>query len=498
MTEPTTATATATVPDNTKTYQRNERLGPLARFILRLRWKLAQPLQARIPLTDISVGEIFLGCPILLLLVGGISTSFVEKDVSGSGGMAALALVGTFLTASKANSLFLFFLGIPFERMIHYHGMFAILSVLLGCFHGYVAYSYKAETQEEQAAYSPHAEWGSDPDIGRFLFFPQEGYVGQINQAGTILTICMSLLLVTSMIEVLRRKFFDLWLATHIVASVGVIVFSVMHKSNTILVVALWWLIDLSIRYVYKSMLLFPKQATLQLVQEDVVQVTFSKPSKLNYTAGQYVQVCFPSISMTQFHAITISSAPHQDEMTLHIRALGGWSTSLVEHVKQQTNEAGKETLTTSIRLEGPYGSMGIDLENEEKYQMVLLASGGIGVTPCLSVGKMLLYQQEEQGRPMEHMHFVWAVPTLDMAQSIPPPQPQDGINVMTTDVHVTRSKLPVDEETTTRPDHNYAVHEGRPDWDKILARLKTQAQDKSLSRVAIIACGPNSMMEEI
>jgi predicted ferric reductase len=112
----------------------------LPRDILRsfyaLRWRLIYPFQKRL-VYDLTVGELVIVAPIVAAMVGW---SYLKRaDVKGSSLAARVALELTFATASH-NSVFTFLLGIPFDRAIRYHKMFAILALALGVFHGGVAY----------------------------------------------------------------------------------------------------------------------------------------------------------------------------------------------------------------------------------------------------------------------------------------------------------------------------------------------------------------------
>ena len=113
-----------------------------------------------------------------------------------------------------------------------------------------------------------------------------------------------------------------------------------------------------------------PKQATLRIVSETVVEVSFPK---FAYNPGQFVYICIPEISFFQWHPFSISSAPSQGEkVTLHIRKLGDWTSALMKLVHAKTEIA--------VCLEGPYGNLAVDLvSNSSRYKSVMLISGGIG-----------------------------------------------------------------------------------------------------------------------
>lgn len=67
---------------------------------------------------------------------------------------------------------------------------------------------------------------------------------------------------------------------------------------------------------------------------------------------GQYYFVNFPALSLTEWHPFSVSSNPREEEVELHIRALGDHTTEIVElaKVREQNNQP------TWICIDGPYG----------------------------------------------------------------------------------------------------------------------------------------------
>ncbi|KAI2511104.1 FAD-binding domain [Fragilaria crotonensis] len=63
--------------------------------------------------------------------------------------------------------------------------------------------------------------------------------------------------------------------------------------------------------------------------------------------------------------------------------------------------------MEVSILLEGPYGSVGVDLASDH-YKMVMLFSGGIGVTPMQALCNQLMYEQSTGLRELKKLSFVW------------------------------------------------------------------------------------------
>jgi NAD(P)H-flavin reductase len=203
---------------------------------------------------------------------------------------------------------------------------------------------------------------------------------------------------------------------------------------------------------------------------------------------------------------MSMSSAPHEDTVTFHLRASGNWT--------KKVYELAGETPTTDIRMEGPYGSLAVDLEYP--YDTVLLVAGGIGATNCLSVGKHLLHKHPDS---LKKIHFVWSARDYDLVREMPqlgmtsefisPDETFESLSqgdaaevasdinegheepdpVVQTDIYITQTRK--DQEDHTKiPDLR-----GRPNLKEIVhdTLLETNCR-----RVALFGCGPRDMMEDL
>ncbi len=298
-------------------------------------------------------------------------------------------MMAVFLTANKSNSLITFALGVPFERMITWHVLWSLCAVATAGLHLYCAY-FEGENDNRRRRLSgcPHYERllhgdgdghdgdgdgdggnsifglnGPNPNLFKFLFD------GDNNTTGTVALLAMAALVVFSLFPIFRRWAFELWYIPHVAGAVVAGIFAVIHGAE-IVVVLIWWAIDVATRYVLMAGILYPHKASLRVLPGDIVQISFPKPkSTFHYEAGQYVMISIPKLSFSQFHPFTVSSSPHQPQVTLHIKALGRWTRRLKELAETQSE--------VSFLMEGPYGKLMVELENENRYKMMLLVSGG-------------------------------------------------------------------------------------------------------------------------
>ena len=112
----------------------------------------------------------------------------------------------------------------------------------------------------------------------------------------------------------------------------------------------------------------------------------FEKPAGWNYLPGQYCFVHLNALSprVLEWHPFTISSAPHEPFLTLHVRSAGDWTSALHELADADDGIQGATNAGT-VLLDGPYGSAS---EEVWDYEVAVLVGAGIGVTPLASILK--------------------------------------------------------------------------------------------------------------
>ncbi|KAJ7760645.1 NADPH oxidase isoform 1 [Mycena maculata] len=168
------------------------------------------------------------------------------------------------------------------------------------------------------------------------------------------------------------------------------------------------------------------------------------KPS-FKYTPGQWIFLQVPEISRFQWHPFTITSAPKDPYISLHIGQVGDFTHALGERlgagpsvVARMTAEAmsGTEkekrdgsrgdfyfTINANlpaVRIDGPYGAPAEDVFGVE---VAVLVGAGIGVAPFASILKDIYYRQRENRiRSLRRVAFFWIcrdAPSLGWFQSL-------------------------------------------------------------------------------
>ena len=61
----------------------------------------------------------------------------------------------------------------------------------------------------------------------------------------------------------------------------------------------------------------------------DVLGLTFKRPLNFEYKSGQWVRIACLELGSSEYHPFTLTSAPHEENLSLHIRAVGPWTMNM-------------------------------------------------------------------------------------------------------------------------------------------------------------------------
>ncbi|XP_072975700.1 respiratory burst oxidase homolog protein B-like [Typha angustifolia] len=142
----------------------------------------------------------------------------------------------------------------------------------------------------------------------------------------------------------------------------------------------------------------------------NVYAVYMDRPHGFKYKSGQYMFVNCPEISLFEWHPFTITSAPGEKNLSMHIRTRGDWTTQLranfmevcMPPISAQPSNSQSDMIMTSnetskfpkLLIDGPYGAPAQDYW---KYDVLLLIGLGIGATPLISIVKDVLDNTQMQ-----------------------------------------------------------------------------------------------------
>lgn len=244
-----------------------------------------------------------------------------------------------------------------------------------------------------------------------------------------------------------------------------------------------------------------------ELLPSDVTMLEFRKPHNFEYKSGQWVRIASLLQGESEYHPFTLSSAPHEENLTLHIRAVGPWTMNL-RSTYDPSNV--KQHALPKIYLDGPYGE---GHQDWYKYEVAVLVGGGIGVTPFASILKDIAHRSQTGQKILcKKVYFLWVTRTqrqfewlCDMIKDV---EEKDTNNLVSVHIFITQFKQKFDIRTTMLyicekyfqkiserslfTGLRSITHFGRPDFESFLKMLEIEHADTSV--FGVFSCGPPPM----
>jgi Ferric reductase like transmembrane component/FAD-binding domain len=293
------------------------------------RWWISYPLQRRVVLSRplhhlhiyITYGELLLLLPYYIAVVVGALYAFLFPSVHVTGRLSRYTLIAA-LMFSQRNSFITLFLGIPVDRKIFYHKLAGRVAGVTGMLHT-VAYGFDPRYHSNDTS-SLH---GTVHDM----------FINSINASGTIMAMTLVAMIISS-IGPIRRRMFEVFYYLHLVFVVVFVVCTYFHTGWMVPSVAMATIgLDWFVRSIIMARWLYPKNATIKIMTETVVELTFPRTDNFQYNPGQYVYIAIPEISPFQWHPFSIVSSPNEPSVKLLIRKLGNWTTALHDLAKKKS-----------------------------------------------------------------------------------------------------------------------------------------------------------------
>jgi NADPH oxidase len=270
----------------------------------------------------------------------------------------------------------------------------------------------------------------------------------------------------------------------------------------------------------------------------DVVEIQFAKPS-MKYKAGQWLFLQVPSVSRQQWHPFTITSAPQDPYISVHVRQVGDFTRALADALGAGNAQAkdyegldprgmyevalqnGQEM--PRLKIDGPFGAPAEDVFDNE---VAVLIGTGVGVTPWASVLKNIWYIRNSPNPPkrLRRVEFIWVCKDIssfewfqNLLAELERQQPQDGVEFLKIHTYLTQ-KLDIDTtnnivmnsvgaELDPMTALNARMNFGRPDFKAFLTDMRNGIIDQSYlggiesdlkTKVGVYFCGPSAAARQI
>ncbi|KAF0689319.1 Aste57867_19236 [Aphanomyces stellatus] len=191
---------------------------------------------------------------------------------------------------------------------------------------------------------------------------------------GVAMLVCAAIA-VPCTLQCVRKSNFNLFWLTHLLFLPFLIFLFLYGAAAWVAPPQAWfWVAIYMVERRFRVTTMFGGQTRLKKVHvmSNAVVLYMKKPRGFhNFRPGMYLYLNVPELSKFEWHPFTISSASDDDDLTVHIRVAGDWTSALHTRLK--------EFPMPSIAIDGPVGAPSIEYSN---YSTVVLVAGGIGVTP--------------------------------------------------------------------------------------------------------------------
>ncbi|GAA0167221.1 oxidase [Lithospermum erythrorhizon] len=264
----------------------------------------------------------------------------------------------------------------------------------------------------------------------------------------------------------------------------------------------------------------------------DVLGLYMSKPKEFNYKSGMYLFVKCTEISKFEWHPFSITSAPGDNYLSVHIQGVGDWTKELkkrclkadesIKPIRKGTllrletkaysdieqSQSLSQVKYPKIMIKGPYGAPAQDYK---KFDVLLLVGLGIGATPFISIVKDILNNQKVSAnqsasrRYPQRAYFYWVAKeqkNFEWFRGVMDDISEFDTNfVIDMHVHLTsiqegaktvlinmaqslnQAKNGLDIVTESR----IMTHFGRPNWLSVLTDIKSKHKS---SEIGVFYCG--------
>ncbi|KAL8062754.1 hypothetical protein ABFX02_02G167900 [Erythranthe guttata] len=281
-----------------------------------------------------------------------------------------IAFAFLFFPVTRGSSVLPLF-GLTSEGSVKYHIWLGHIIMTLFTAHGigYVVY------------------WASVHELSEMLDWPKTGIS---NVAGEI-SLVAGLIMWATTFPRIRRKMFEVFFYTHHMY-IPFVVFFIFHVginyASMMLPGFFLFVIDRYLRFLQSRSNV--RLLSARVLPCQTVELNFSKTKGLSYTPTSTIFLNIPTISKMQWHPFTISSSSNleSDNLSVIIKGEGKWSNKL--HQLLYSSPSSIDRLDVSI--EGPYGPTSTDFL---RHELLVMVSGGSGITPFISIIRELIYTSE-------------------------------------------------------------------------------------------------------
>uniref|UniRef100_A0A8C6W7G8 NAD(P)H oxidase (H2O2-forming) n=1 Tax=Nannospalax galili TaxID=1026970 RepID=A0A8C6W7G8_NANGA len=409
---------------------------------------------------------------------------------------------------------------IPFDAAVDFHRWIAMAAVLLAILHsaGHVVnfYIFSVSPLSLMACVFPNVfvnDGSKLPQKYYWWFF--ETIPGM---TGVLLLLVLAIMYVFASHHFRRHSFRGFWLTHHLYVVLYALL--IIHGSFALIQLPSFHIYFLVPAIIYggdKLVSLSRKKVEISVVKAEllpsgVTYLQFQRPQDFEYKSGQWVRIASLALGTNEYHPFTLTSAPHEDMLSLHIRAVGPWTTRLREIYSPPKGDICPKY--PKLYLDGPFGE---GHQEWHKFEVSVLVGGGIGVTPFASILKDLVFKSS-LGSKMhcKKIYFIWVTRTQRqfewLADIIREVEENDCQDLVSVHIYITQLAEKFDLRTTMLyicERHFQKVlnrslftglrsvtHFGRPPFEPFFNSL--QEVHPQVRKIGVFSCGPPGMTKNV
>ncbi|KAK4315140.1 hypothetical protein Pmani_013613 [Petrolisthes manimaculis] len=340
----------------------------------------------------------------------------------------------------------------PFDYMVDFHRYIGAWALVWTVIHviGHAINFYHISTQTPSDLLCLFRDYFRQTHVlPKFHYWCWETITGF---TGVLLTLQTALIYVYAYFG--RQQFFRLFWLTHNTYPIFYALF-VLHGSGRLVQPPFFHLFFLGpcILFVLDKLVSVSRNTikidvvSAKQLPSSVTRLEIRRPANFSFQSGQWVKIASFGIGEQEYHPFTLSSAPHEENLTLHIRAVGPWTRKLA---KIYTDMPPGHKYP-KIYMDGPFGE---GHQSWWDYEVVVLVAGGIGVTPFSSILKDIAYKLQTSRRLLKtkKVMFLWSTRSqkqyewlTDILREV---ENTDKGNIIRTHIFITQFKSKFDLRT--------------------------------------------------
>uniref|UniRef100_A0A452UXS0 NAD(P)H oxidase (H2O2-forming) n=1 Tax=Ursus maritimus TaxID=29073 RepID=A0A452UXS0_URSMA len=456
----------------------------------------------------------------------GITDTTRVGIILSRGTAASISFMFSYILLTMCRNLITFlretFLNryVPFDAAVDFHRLIASTAIVLTVLHsaGHVVnvYLFSISPLSVLSCLFPglfHDDGSEFPQKYYWWFFQTVPGL-----TGVLLLVVLAIMYVFASHHFRRCSFRGFWLTHHLYVLLYVLL--IIHGSFGLIQLPRFHIFFLVPALIYvgdKLVSLSRKKVEISVVKAEllpsgVTHLQFQRPQGFEYKSGQWVRIACLDLGTTEYHPFTLTSAPHEDTLSLHIRVAGPWTTRLREIYSPPTG--GGCARYPKLYLDGPFGE---GHQEWHKFEVSVLVGGGVGVTPFASILKDLVFKSSVSCQVFcKKIYFIWVTRTQRqfewLADIIREVEENDRQDLVSVHIYITQLAEKFDLRTTMLyicERHFQKVlnrslftglrsitHFGRPPFEPFFKSL--QEVHPQVRKIGVFSCGPPGMTKNV